>query len=39
MNLPLYNRTIFSNFFTDQNVTPILIKKKNELGSTDENVT
>ena len=30
MNLPVYNGTIFSSFFTDQNLTPIL--NKNQLG-------
>ena len=33
MNLPVNNGTIFSNFFTDQNVKPIL--NKNELRPCD----
>ena len=37
MNLPVYNGTIFSSFFTDQNLTPIL--NKNQLRSCDENTT
>ena len=28
MNLPVYNGTIFSSFFTDQNLMPILNKKQ-----------
>ena len=28
MNLPVYNGTIFSSFFTDQNLTPVLNNKK-----------
>ena len=35
MNIPVYNGTIFSSFFTDQNLTPI--SNKNELRSCDEN--
>ena len=37
MNLPVYNGTIFSSFFTDQNITPIL--NKNQLQLCDENTT
>ena len=38
MNLPVYNGTIFSSFFSDQNITPILVYK-NKLRSCDENIT
>ena len=37
MNSPVYNGTIFSDFFTDQNFTPIY--EKNQLRSCDENTT
>ena len=37
MNLPVYNGTILSNFFTDQNLMPIL--NKNQLRSCDKNTT
>ena len=36
MNLPVYYGTIFSSFFTDQNLTPIL--NKNQLRSCAEKI-